>query len=109
MRGAPAGRLGWLSCIFVIAALVSAAAAPAQEGSTGSSRAAAQGASLRVAITSPADGTQIPASGEISFAANTVGAAFRCVVGTQPAEPCTSPVPYGPLDPGTSLTFAVSA
>ena len=112
-RSATATKLCRLGCVSFIAAVACAAGAPAQEGTTGTSDgvsgAVSQDEPFKVTISSPASGKPIPASGEISFEANKAGAAYRCLVGSVTADPCTSPVPYGPLEPGTSFTFAVFA
>jgi hypothetical protein len=64
---------------------------------------------LEVTIDRPADGSTIPPSGEIAFTVSDPGAAVTCSLGTTPRDPCTSPVRYGPLQPGQSLEFGVVA
>ena len=110
-----ARRLRCLCCVTVIAVSYTAAAA-AQDTTTGSTGTSNGGSSsvtpgerLQVTITSPPPDQPIPPTGEISFAANEPGATFSCLVGGTPTNPCTSPVPYGPLPAGSPFTFAVSA
>jgi hypothetical protein len=131
MRVCP--RVRRLCGVFVLAALLPAAPALAQEagtgtaaqqagtgttaqqsgtGSTGTSDAtsgAAAAEPLTVTIDTPPPGSAIPPSGDISFSANQPGATFTCQVGTAAGGPCTSPVHYGPMPPGQRLSFAVSA
>ena len=131
MRVCP--RVRWLCGVFVLAALLSAAPAPAQQagtgttaqqagtgttaqqsgtGSTGTSdgtSGAAAAEPFSVTIDAPPQESAIPPSGDISFSANKPGAIFTCQVGTAAGGPCTSPVHYGPLRPGQRLSFAVSA
>jgi hypothetical protein len=64
---------------------------------------------FRVTIDAPAKGSPIAPSGDISFSANKPGAAFTCQLGAAARGPCTSPVHYGPLQPGQQLPFVVSA
>jgi hypothetical protein len=136
IRSCPKARL--LCGVLVLAALAQAAPATAQQPDTGTSAqqpdtgttaqqpgtgTTAQqpgtgttgtddgtaGDPFRVSIDAPPGESTIPPSGEISFSANQPGATFRCLVGAGAAGPCTSPVHYGPLQPGQRLLFAVFA
>jgi hypothetical protein len=82
-------------------------AQPSGTGTTGTSDATAP-EPFRVTIDVPAKESSIPPSGEISFSANKPGGIFRCRVGAAAGGPCTSPVHYGPLQPRQQLSFAVS-
>jgi hypothetical protein len=131
-------RVRWLCGVLVIAALAQGAPATAQQpgagttaqqpgtgttvqqpgtgttaqepgtGTTGTDDGTAA-EPFRVSIDAPPEGSAIPPSGDISFSANLPGARFTCRVGAAAAGPCTSPVHYGPLQPGQQLPFAVSA
>jgi len=94
-------RLGALTAIVAVAY---AATASAQDPTTGTGT--TEG--LTVTITSPSTDQPIPPQGQIAFAANKAGASFRCLFGTT-NELCTSPVSYGPLEPGKPFTFTVVA
>ncbi len=96
-------RLGHLTAIVTVAW---AATASAQDPTTTATPDTTE--DLTVTITSPPAGQPIPPQGEIAFAANKEGASFSCFNGTT-SGPCTSPAPYGPLEPGESFTFAVVA
>lgn len=89
-----------LYAVLVVAALVQAAPAPAQQPGT-------EGEPFRVTIGPPAKQSTIPPEGDISFAANKDGASFTCRLGAGTTGPCTSPIHYGPLQPGQTLPFAV--
>jgi hypothetical protein len=104
-------RVRWLCGVLVLPALAQAAPASAQEPGTGTTGTddAATAEPFRVSIDAPPSGSSIPPSGDISFSANKPGATFTCRVGAAAAGPCTSPVHYGPLQPGKRLLFAVFA
>jgi hypothetical protein len=95
-------RLGSLTAIVAVAYAATASAQDPAPGAAGTTE------SLTVTITSPPTDQPIPPQGQISFAANKPGASFRCLSETM-NEPCTSPAPYGPLEPGKPFTFAVVA